>query len=84
MPPVAYARSRNRLVCSKYDGCDIDLAVTRRRAAVSAAVPPGEQAGFELAVPFAQVSPRTRVASFKAPLSITRPLGNDAGQADMI
>ena len=45
---------------------------------------PLEQAGFELAVPFAQVSPRTRAASFKAPLSITRPLGNDAGQADMI
>src|SRR6516165_10009088 len=43
-----------------------------------------EQAGFELAVAFAQVSPRMRVASFKAPLSITRPLGNDAGQADMI
>ena len=56
----------------------------KARADGFAADSPLEQAGFELAVAFAQVSPRTRVASFKAPLSITRPLGNDAGQADMI
>jgi hypothetical protein len=37
LAPVAYARSRNRLVGSKYGGCGIDLAVTRRRAAASAA-----------------------------------------------
>jgi len=54
------------------------------RSVASSSDSPLEQAGFELAVAFAQVSPRTRVASFKAPLSITRPLGNDAGQADMI
>ena len=41
-----------------------------------------ERAGSELAVPFAQFHHRTRVASFKAPLSITRPLGIDAGEAD--
>ena len=39
MPPVAYARSRNRLVCSKYGECDIALAETWRRAVVSAAAP---------------------------------------------
>src|SRR6516165_9018138 len=48
------------------------------RSVASSSDSPLEQAGFELAVAFAQVSPRTRVASFKAPLSITRPLGNDA------
>jgi hypothetical protein len=45
MPPVAYARSRDRLVYSKYGGCDIDLAVTPRRAAVGAAATLAEFGG---------------------------------------